>query len=278
LSFELEEGALHAAVTAHMDALRASGACTNNEEPVALTPRPKSPGADGRGVWDFGATARQHRAMDVIRTSPTTSSELLPMRISCELQAYPRNPHRRSSLEVRREMEGRDPMFGMNADPAGIILRSLVVYVGLLIGLRIMGKRELGQMTVFDLVVILLIANAVQNAMVGADTSLQGGLIAAAVLLLVNRAVSKLSYRWMFWGRLLEGIPTVLVQDGQFLESRLRKEGLEKSRIEMAMREHGIESIDAVKLAVLETDGTISIVPNDSKVLRTKRSVRNIHP
>jgi uncharacterized membrane protein YcaP (DUF421 family) len=169
-------------------------------------------------------------------------------------------------------------MFGMNADPVGIMLRSLVVYVGLLIGLRIMGKRELGQMTVFDLVVILLIANAVQNAMVGADTSLQGGLIAAAVLLLVNRAVSTLGYRWMFWGRLLEGSPTVLVQDGQYLESRLRKEGLEKSRIEMAMREHGIESIDAVKLAVLETDGTISIVPNDSKVLRTKRSVRNIHP
>ena len=169
-------------------------------------------------------------------------------------------------------------MFGANADPVGIILRSLVVYVGLLIGLRIMGKRELGQMTVFDLVVILLIANAVQNAMVGADTSLQGGLIAAAVLLLVNRAVSSLGYRWMFWGRLLEGSPTVLVQDGQYLESRLRKEGLEKSRIEMAMREHGIEGIDAVKLAVLETDGTISIVPNDSKVLRTKRSVRNIHP
>jgi uncharacterized membrane protein YcaP (DUF421 family) len=175
-------------------------------------------------------------------------------------------------------MEGRDTMFGMNADPVGIMLRSLVVYVGLLIGLRIMGKRELGQMTVFDLVVILLIANAVQNAMVGSDTSLQGGLIAAAVLLLVNRAVSRLSYRWMFWGRLLEGSPTVLVQDGQYLESRLRKEGLEKGRIEMAMREHGIEGIDAVKLAVLETDGTISIVPNDSKVLRTKRSVRNIHP
>jgi uncharacterized membrane protein YcaP (DUF421 family) len=172
----------------------------------------------------------------------------------------------------------KDTMFGMNADPVDIMLRSLLVYVGLLIGLRVMGKRELGQMTVFDLVVILLIANAVQNAMVGADTSLQGGLIAAAVLLLVNRAVSTLGYRWTFWGRLLEGSPTVLVQDGQFLENRLRKEGLETGRIEMAMREHGIEDIDAVKLAVLETDGTISVVPNDSKVLRTKRSVRNIHP
>jgi uncharacterized membrane protein YcaP (DUF421 family) len=175
-------------------------------------------------------------------------------------------------------MERRDIMFEMSADPIAIMLRSLLVYLGLLIGLRIMGKRELGQMTVFDLVVILLIANAVQNAMVGADTSLPGGLIAAAVLLLVNRAVSTLSYRWTFWGRLLEGSPTVLVQDGRFLESRLRKEGLETSRIEMAMREHGIEEINAVKLAVLETDGTISVVPNDSRVLRTKRSVRNIHP
>ena len=169
-------------------------------------------------------------------------------------------------------------MFGIIADPVGIALRSLLVYVGLLIGLRIMGKRELGQMTVFDFVVILLIANAVQNAMVGTDTSLQGGLLAAGVLLLVNRAASTISYRWTFWGRLLEGSPTVLVQDGHFLESRLRKEGLEKGRIEMAMREHGIENVDRVKLAVLETDGTISIVPNDAKVLRTKRSVRNIHP
>jgi uncharacterized membrane protein YcaP (DUF421 family) len=172
----------------------------------------------------------------------------------------------------------RDNMFGINADPVGIALRSLLVYVGLLIGLRIMGKRELGQMTVFDFVVILLIANAVQNAMVGTDTSLQGGLLAAGVLLLVNRAASTISYRWTFWGRLLEGSPTVLVQDGHFLESRLRKEGLEKGRIEMAMREHGIENVDRVKLAVLETDGTISIVPNDARVLRTKRSVRNIHP
>jgi uncharacterized membrane protein YcaP (DUF421 family) len=169
-------------------------------------------------------------------------------------------------------------MFRINADPVGIALRSLLVYVGLLIGLRIMGKRELGQMTVFDFVVILLIANAVQNAMVGTDTSLQGGLLAAGVLLLVNRAASTISYRWTFWGRLLEGSPTVLVQDGHFLESRLRKEGLEKGRIEMAMREHGIENVDRVKLAVLETDGTISIVPNDARVLRTKRSVRNIHP
>jgi uncharacterized membrane protein YcaP (DUF421 family) len=175
-------------------------------------------------------------------------------------------------------MAGGKNMLGMNTDPGGIMLRALLVYLALLVGLRIMGKRELGQMTVFDLVVILLIANAVQNAMVGADTSLQGGLIAAAVLLLVNRAVSTIAYRWTFWGRLLEGSPTVLVQDGQFVESRLRKEGLERGRIEMAMREHGIDDIDAVKLAVLETDGTISIVPEESKVVRTKRSIRNLHP
>ncbi len=116
-------------------------------------------------------------------------------------------------------------MFGMNVDPVGIMLRSLLVYVGLLIGLRIMGKRELGQMTVFDLVVILLIANAVQNAMVGPDTSLLGGLIAAAVLLLVNRAVSTLSYRWTLWADCSKGAPPSSFKTVDFLKVGSAKRG-----------------------------------------------------
>jgi uncharacterized membrane protein YcaP (DUF421 family) len=169
-------------------------------------------------------------------------------------------------------------MLGIVTDPIDIILRSFLVYLGLLFGLRVMGKRELGQMTVFDLVVLLLVANAVQNAMVGADASLQGGLLAAAVLLISNWAVSALGYRWTLWGRLLEGSPTVLVQNGDFLDPSLRKERLERRQVEMAMREHGIDSVENVKLAVLETDGSISVVPNESRTLRTRRDVRNIHP
>lgn len=164
----------------------------------------------------------------------------------------------------------------LGSSELAIIVRVVVTYVALLLGLRLMGKRELGQMTVFDLVVILLVANAVQNAMVGANVSLAGGLVAAAALLVVNRGVSLLRLHSIGWGRLLEGTPTVLIQDGQFLDPALRREGLEKAQVEMAMREHGVERTNEVRLAVLETDGSISIVPADSRVMRTKKHVRQI--
>jgi uncharacterized membrane protein YcaP (DUF421 family) len=157
-----------------------------------------------------------------------------------------------------------------------IVARSLVVYLGVFVGLRVMGKRELGQMTVFDLVMILLIANAVQNAMVGSDVSVQGGLIAAAVLLLVNRLLAAARLHGGLWGRLIEGTPTVLVQEGQFLEAGLRKEGLEREQVLMAMREHGVDDVSRVKLAVLETDGSISVVPEESRMIRTRKHVRQI--
>jgi uncharacterized membrane protein YcaP (DUF421 family) len=167
-------------------------------------------------------------------------------------------------------------MFEMGTDAWAIVLRTLAVYAGVFVGLRLAGKRELGQMTVFDLVVVLLIANAVQNAMVGADVSVQGGLLAAAVLLLVNRAVAELRTRGGTWGRLIEGTPTVLVEDGQTIEPHLRKEGLEHQELEMVVREHGVDRLSDVALAVLETDGSISIVPKSSPVVRTKKHVRQL--
>jgi uncharacterized membrane protein YcaP (DUF421 family) len=167
-------------------------------------------------------------------------------------------------------------VFSMATGAVEIVLRTTLVYVVVLAGLRLAGKRELGQMTVFDLVVVLLIANAVQNAMTGPDFSVQGGLIAAGVLLVLNRLIAIFRIHNESWGRLLEGMPTVLVQDGQFLEPRLRKEGLERSQIEMAIREHGIEDLGQVRLAVLETDGSISVVPATSPVVRTRRHVRQI--
>lgn len=154
--------------------------------------------------------------------------------------------------------------------------RAAVVYTAVLVGLRLMGKRELGQMTVFDLVVVLLLANAVQNAMVGSDTSVQGGLVAAFVLLSLNRIVAAARLHSGVWGRLIEGSPTVLVQEGEILDAAAKKEGLERSQIEMAMREHGIASLSEVRLAVMETDGSISIVPRDAKIIRTRRHVRQI--
>jgi uncharacterized membrane protein YcaP (DUF421 family) len=167
-------------------------------------------------------------------------------------------------------------MTQMGSGPLEIVARTLLVYIGVLVGLRLMGKRELAQMTVFDLVMILLIANAVQNAMTGPDFSVQGGLIAAAVLLIFNRLVAGLRIHSAVWGRLIEGSPTVLVQNGTFLDPALRKEGLERAQIEMAMREHGIDDARAVKLAVLEIDGSISIVPREATLIRTRKHVRQI--
>jgi uncharacterized membrane protein YcaP (DUF421 family) len=166
-------------------------------------------------------------------------------------------------------------MFEMGTEAWAIVVRTILVYGGVFAGLRLAGKRELGQMTVFDLVVVLLIANAVQNAMVGADVSLQGGLLAAAVLLVANRVVAEIRLHGS-WGRLLEGTPTVLVEDGQLIEPHLRKEGLEQQELEMVVREHGVQRLTDVKLAVLETDGSISIVPMSSPVVRTKKHVRQL--
>lgn len=166
-------------------------------------------------------------------------------------------------------------MFDLGTPLPSIAVRSLLVYVAIVVGLRLMGKREMGQMTVFDLVVVLLIANAVQNSMVGSDFSVQGGILAAFVLLAANRLLSLIRLHGP-WGRLIGGTPTVLVENGHLIEPHLRKEGLEAADIEMAVREHGLETLEDVRLAVLETDGAISIVPKTSTVLRGQRRVRQL--
>jgi uncharacterized membrane protein YcaP (DUF421 family) len=167
-------------------------------------------------------------------------------------------------------------MFDMGTPAWGIVVRSIAVYGAVFVGLRLMGKRELGQMTVFDLVVILLIANAVQNAMVGPDASLQGGILAAVVLLVMNHLVAVFRLHGGRFGRLIEGTPTVLVEDGRYVEPHLRKQGIEHDEVEMAAREHGLESVNEVKLAVLEVDGSISIVPAGSEVLKSRKHVRQL--
>ena len=160
----------------------------------------------------------------------------------------------------------------------GIVIRTVVVYVALLLGLRVAGKRELGQMSPFDLVVILLLANAVQNAMVGSDSSLTGGILAAGSLLAMNWGVGRLRLRFGWFERQIRGSATLLVNEGQFVENHLRREGIDEEDVYMAMREHGVDELKGVKAAILEVDGTISIVPGDSVVHRTRRRVRGRKP
>ena len=160
----------------------------------------------------------------------------------------------------------------------GIVIRTVVVYLALAIGIRAAGKRELGQMTPFDLVVVLVISNAVQNAMVGTDTSLVGGLVAAGVLLALNEAVGRARLRWPMLSRRLTGSPTLLVVRGEFVEENLRREGLDRDEVLMAMREHGFSDLTDVQMAMLEVDGTISIVPAGSESQRTRRKLRGRKP
>jgi uncharacterized membrane protein YcaP (DUF421 family) len=155
-----------------------------------------------------------------------------------------------------------------------IALRTTVIYLVILIGLRMSGKREIGQMTVFDLVALLLIANVVQNAMVGNDTSLSGGILAAVVLLVLNALVAQLRLRSPRLRRLVEGSPTVLVLHGEAIPASMRREGIDEDTLEEALREHGIQEINDVEMAVLEVDGSISVVPLGSSMKRVKRPIK----
>lgn len=156
-----------------------------------------------------------------------------------------------------------------------IVGRSLSVYVAVLVGLRLGGRRELGQLTPFDLVVILLVANAVQNAMVGTDTSLQGGLVSAATLLIVNTGVARLRLRSVRVRQLVEGVPVVLVQHGELVTANLHREGVTEEEVIAAVREHAaIGDLSQVELAVLETDGSLSVVPMTANVHRSRRRLR----
>jgi uncharacterized membrane protein YcaP (DUF421 family) len=165
-------------------------------------------------------------------------------------------------------------MFELEVPAVQIVARTVIVYLVLFLALRVAGKREIGQMTTFDLVLILLVANAVQNAMVGPDTSLTGGLIAAGVLIGGNALVDRTADRIPWLRRTIEGSPTLLVKDGQIILPNLRREGIDADEVLMALREHGVGSLQDVQIAVLETDGSISVVPVDSSVTRTKRHAR----
>jgi uncharacterized membrane protein YcaP (DUF421 family) len=167
-----------------------------------------------------------------------------------------------------------DSIFNFQLPLWNIALRTTIIYLVILIGLRMSGKREMGQMTVFDLVALLLIANVVQNAMVGNDTSLSGGILAAVVLLVLNTLIAQLRMRSPRLRRLVEGSPTVLVLHGEAITASMRREGIDEDTLELALREHGIQEINDVEMAVLEIDGSISVVPVGSGMKRVRHPIK----
>jgi uncharacterized membrane protein YcaP (DUF421 family) len=144
-----------------------------------------------------------------------------------------------------------------------IVLRTIVIYMVVLLGVRLSGKREVGQMTPFDLTLLLLISNSVQNAMTGPDNSLAGGIAAALTLLLMNYLIAELSGTNRRFRKMVEGQPTLLIHNGQLLLPHMAKEHISMDELERALREHSIGSYHDVALGVLEVDGSISCLKFD---------------
>ena len=152
-----------------------------------------------------------------------------------------------------------------------VVLRTAIVYLFVVTALRLSGKREVGQMSVLELVVILVISDAVQNSMVGDNTSLWGGLVAVTTLLALDFSLKALTRRSRKLREAVEGEPRLLVRDGRLLQKAIREEGLEVEEVRAAVRSHGLARIEDVRLAVLETDGSISVIPQDSDASTSNR-------
>jgi uncharacterized membrane protein YcaP (DUF421 family) len=140
------------------------------------------------------------------------------------------------------------------------VVRAAAVYFFLLIAMRLTGKRQLGQMSSFDVVVLLMISNIVQNAMIGNDNSVTGGFIGATTILVLNYGVARLTTANKRFERLIEGAPTLLVHNGKVIEEHLRRELITRDELMAALPRQGILTIDEVRVALLEETGAITAV------------------
>lgn len=144
-----------------------------------------------------------------------------------------------------------------------VSLRSLAVYLFMVLGLRIFGKNQLSQLNAGDVILLLLISNAVQNAMVGQDTSLQGGLVAASVLFLANFGLKKFMFKNKEIKEIIESRPEVLVKDGIPDLKKMQDCEISLDELMETIREHGLSKMENVQLAILEVDGNISVISSD---------------
>ncbi|MFV5696179.1 DUF421 domain-containing protein [Flavobacterium sp. LB3P122] len=158
-----------------------------------------------------------------------------------------------------------------------IIIRSAAVYFFMVIALRFFGKKELSQLNTADVILILLISNSVQNAMVGNNTSLYGGIAAATVLFTINFILKKLMFRYPKFSDFMQEKPEILIHDGNLDFKALSKLNISADELKEAMREHGIEFFKDVKLAMLEIDGNISIISGNENLKQTHYKRKRIH-
>lgn len=168
-------------------------------------------------------------------------------------------------------------MWELGVPPLELVFRSVIVYALFLAALRLAGKRELGQFTIFDLALVLLAANALQPAITGPDNSLVGAAIIVVTLFVLNRLVAIARLKSARVRGLLDYAPTTIAKDGKWLESAIDHEELDVDDLAAALREHGLESIDQVRLAVLEHDGSVSIVPAKGDQVQLRSRQRRYH-
>ena len=145
------------------------------------------------------------------------------------------------------------------------IIRAVVVYLFLLLAFRFTGKRQVGQLRPFDLVVLLIISNVVQNAVIGPDNSLGGGLLGAVVILVLNLILVEVTFRSKRLRRLFEAAPTILVHNGRLLQKNLARERISLDDLHAAMRRAGVIDVEHVHVAMLEENGGISVIPRTNQ-------------
>ena len=162
-------------------------------------------------------------------------------------------------------------MFVLTPDLWQVVLRTAIVYILVLAGLRLAGKREMGELASFDFVMILLLANAVQNAMTGPNTSLMGGIVAAATLLVINYSVSALVHRYPRLRRIILGQRTTLIEQGIPQLDTLEREHIDEDEIMTAAREHDILKISDIRTAWLEVDGNITFQTMNGRHMHVPR-------
>jgi uncharacterized membrane protein YcaP (DUF421 family) len=159
------------------------------------------------------------------------------------------------------------------------IIRPILVYLLLVIGLRLAGKREMAQLNTFDMVVLLTLSNTVQNAIIGNDNSLSGGIIGAATLLIINYLMVRLIFTNKRFENIIEGNPDLLIQNGRIKTERLKKELITQTELEEAAHKQGISSLSEVDKAVLDTDGTISFFTKESssEIIRHREILKKLN-
>jgi uncharacterized membrane protein YcaP (DUF421 family) len=150
-------------------------------------------------------------------------------------------------------------------------IKTAIVLLYVVAGLRLLGKRQSAQLNIYDLVLVMALANSVQNAMTGGHGNLAIGLVAAGTLLLLGRLFTELSVRRPQWEERIIGCPTVIINDGRLVREHMRREHLTEAQVMTALRQHGLTDTHDAKLAVLECDGSLSVVPRDAPTSRTSR-------